>query len=87
MYECVAFPFPVNGRWRGTRFHLMLALQPVVQILLGLLAGDAVAFLQLPEELVFFTTDDLQVIVGELAKLLANRAFHLFPFAFQFVPR
>jgi len=41
--------------------------QPGVQILLGLFALHTVTFLQLPEELVFFTCDDLQIVVGQLA--------------------
>src|ERR1039457_3609886 len=44
------------------RFGFVLALQPVVQIFPGLLAGDAVAFLQLAEKLVFFTADDLKIM-------------------------
>ena len=40
-------------------FGLVKALQPGVQIRFGLRPGYAVALLQLPEELVFFTADDL----------------------------
>jgi hypothetical protein len=53
----------------------MLALQPGVQFLLGLFPLHAIPLLQPPDELVFFTVDDLNVVVGQLAELLLNRSF------------
>jgi hypothetical protein len=46
----------------------VLAVQPGVQFFLGLRPGHAASFLQLAEELVFFTGDRLNVIVGQLCQ-------------------
>jgi hypothetical protein len=42
----------------------------VTQLTLGLLAGDPITLLDLPNELITFTLDNLPVIVSEFTPLL-----------------
>ena len=71
---------PAAGCVGALRIGDVHGLQPGIQFLLGLRPAYAVAFLQLAEELVLFTCDHLNVIVGELAKFLANGSFQLISF-------
>ena len=58
---------------------------PVIDLLFGFFAGDAVFLLNLADKLVPVAFDLGQVIVGQLAPLGLRRAFELVPFAFQFI--
>src|SRR5262249_46078124 len=58
-------------------------LHPVVDRLLGLLLLIAVALLQAAGEFLALAVDDIDVVVGELAPLLAQLAFRLGPVAFN----
>src|SRR5262249_15160763 len=53
---------------------------------LGLVAGDAVAGLQLADELVAAALDLQQIVVGQLAPLLLHRALGLRPAALHLLP-
>src|SRR5581483_2300093 len=74
-----------NGTLRDLGSALVGFL-PIVVVLLGLIAGVAVALLKLADELVLFASDGVPVIVGELAPFLAHLAFHLFPISLNSVP-
>src|SRR6267154_4080674 len=89
-------PVPLEGQWRapgslecggrvlGLR-HLE-HLEPLLDLALGFVPFDAVALLDLPRELVAPSFDDLHVIVGEPAPLLASLPLELLPAAFDPVP-
>lgn len=55
-------------------------------LLLGLFLGDAVQFLQFAGQHFAVALDLLELVVGQLAPLLAYLAFQLFPIAFYLVP-
>src|SRR5262245_375565 len=56
---------------------------PAVHLGLGILLGPAVSLLQLADELIPLSGDDVEVVVGELAPPLLHLAAHLLPLAFQ----
>lgn len=56
-----------------------------VDFFFGFLFGFAVAFLDFSFELLGFAVDGVEVVVGELAPLLLDFAFDLFPVAFELV--
>ena len=60
--------------------------RPGVGLLLRFILGDAVAFLDAADQLVFLSGHLVPVTVGELAPLFAGLALHLFPVAFNSVP-
>jgi hypothetical protein len=62
-----------------------VALLPVGQLLFGSVAGQALAFLQLAQELLALAGDDVQIVVGELAPLLTDLAGELLPVALDAV--
>src|SRR5262249_24588732 len=55
----------------------------LVGFLPGLFLRVAIAFLQLAGQLILFTFDDAQVVVGELSPFLLYLAFELFPVSFH----
>jgi hypothetical protein len=55
-------------------------------LLLGFVLGHAIAFLDLPGELVAAAGDDVQVVIGQLAPLLLGLTCHLLPVALNSVP-
>ena len=59
---------------------------PSLQLALGLILADAIAFLNLAGKLITPTRDLVNLIVGKLAPLLLHFAFELFPVAFDAVP-
>jgi hypothetical protein len=56
---------------------------PIAQLLFSLVFRDALAFLNLAQQLVFFAIDHIQIIIRELAPLLFDLAFDLGPIAFN----
>jgi hypothetical protein len=61
-------------------------IEPIVDVLLGLILGQAVALLQLAFELLALAVDDSEVVIGELAPLLLDLARHLFLVPFDLIP-
>src|SRR4030095_4071135 len=61
-------------------------LEPIVNILSGLILGDAVPLLDLAVQLVTTSIDDVEVVVGEMAPFLFDLALHLFPVSFNAIP-
>src|SRR5258706_16361932 len=59
---------------------------PAFHLGIGLVAGAAVALLDLAHELVALARDLVEFVVGELAPLFLDRALHLLPVAFDAVP-
>jgi hypothetical protein len=47
---------------------------------------DAVSFLNEAQQLIALAGDDIELVIGELAPLLADLAFELFPIAFDGIP-
>lgn len=60
--------------------------EPFVDLLLGLVFGDAVAFLDSTGKLVTPSFGPVQVVVGQLAPGLLRVAFELLPVAFDAIP-
>ncbi len=56
---------------------------PVAQLLFGLVFGDALALLNLAQQLVSFASNHVQVIIRKLAPLLFDFALELRPVAFD----
>lgn len=56
-----------------------------IDFVFGFFFGFAVAFLDLAFELLGSAVDGVEVVVGELAPLLLDFAFDLFPVAFELV--
>jgi hypothetical protein len=48
--------------------------------------GAAIAFLDLADELVAMTRELLELVIGQLAPALLDRAFHLLPVTLDAVP-
>jgi hypothetical protein len=48
---------------------------PLLDLLLGRLTGDSVFFLYLPDQLIVFSVDDVEVIVGQFSPALLYRSF------------
>src|SRR3569832_1949177 len=59
---------------------------PFLDLLLGVIAGHAIAFLDLSGQLLATAFDGIEIVVGELAPLFLELAFHLLPVAFDNVP-
>src|ERR1700735_2246456 len=66
--------------------RLLQGSGPLIGLLLGFRLGDAVSFLNPPDQLVFLAGDDFPVIVGELAPALLRRSAKLLPLAFDLIP-
>src|SRR5262245_22148759 len=62
------------------------AFEPGVDLALGIVLGNAVALLKPARKLGALALDHIEVVVGELAPLLLNLAFELFPVAFDAIP-
>src|SRR5215813_6354677 len=62
------------------------AVDPAVDLALGLVLGDAVALLDAPDELVLLAVDDGDVVLGKLAPLFLDLAGHLLPVPFNTIP-
>src|SRR5262249_21041771 len=60
--------------------------EPAVDLALGLVLCHTVALLKPAAELRALTLDDVEIVVGQLAPLLLNLAFELFPIAFNSIP-
>jgi hypothetical protein len=59
---------------------------PRVDLAFGLIPGHAVALLDPTREFGPFALHELDIVVGELAPLLARFSFELFPIAFDSIP-
>src|SRR5688572_25811832 len=59
---------------------------PIADLAVGDIARKAVAFLDLAYELVALSRDNVEVVIGQLAPLLFQPAFHLLPIAFNTFP-
>jgi hypothetical protein len=58
---------------------------PIFRLSIGLILGDAIAFLNSCDQAILFAGDDLPVAVGELPPLLTSRTRTLLPFALDLV--
>src|SRR5262245_38446894 len=81
--ETCVHPVPTLAAGLSSSIH---ALEPAVDLALGLVLRHAVALLKPAAELHALTLDDVEIIAGELAPLLLNLAFELFPIAFDTIP-
>jgi hypothetical protein len=59
---------------------------PVFHLVLGFFFADPVLFLDLSDELIAFTLDLIDFVVGKLAPFFFYLAFELFPVAFGLIP-
>src|SRR5579871_2633194 len=59
---------------------------PFIRLLLGDVFRDSVAFLDTSDQLVAPTSNDFDIIIGQLPPLFAGLAHHLFPVTFYSVP-
>jgi hypothetical protein len=59
---------------------------PAVHLLFRFVLVDAVLLLDLSDQLIALSRDDVKVAVGELSPLLLHLAFELFPVAFDTIP-
>src|ERR1700723_659750 len=66
--------------------RLLQSAGPLIGLLLGFRLGDAVSFLNPPDQLVFLAGDDFPVIVGELAPALLCPSPQLLPLPFHPIP-
>src|ERR1700720_982704 len=64
----------------------LLCAVPIVHVFAGPIARDTVALLDLALQLFALAVYVSKIVVGELAPLLLDFAFHLFPVAFDTVP-
>src|SRR6266545_2405041 len=64
-------------------FCLGIGPHPVFDLLLRLFPGDAVLLLNLADQLVILSIDDIDVIIGQFSPTLFHGAFHLFPLALK----
>src|SRR5665647_108942 len=84
---------PREKRWRSGhrksfRVNLLIPLFfllsfPIIYFFLGLLAFDTVEFLYATSQLLFVAFNFVQMVVGQFTPLLLDRAFELFPVAFN----
>src|SRR5215471_1573906 len=56
---------------------------PLVDLPFGLVASDAVAFLNFAHELLRLALDEVQIVIGQHAPLLANLALELVPLSLE----
>ena len=59
--------------------EIRVALLPVLELIFSFFLDHALTFLDPADELVTFASNDIKVIVGELAPLLTNLALELLP--------
>src|SRR3990167_3885232 len=86
-----SFPVLLQGRGRapapGNRSvveaEVRVAFLPFLELLFGCVAGNALALLQLAQELFTLAINDVKVIVRELAPLFNHLAFELLPVALE----
>src|SRR4029453_3190276 len=79
------------GAWgrfsdRGGRPVIFVPLLESRDLLLGFVFRDAVGFLNLAAQDFPLARDDVEVVVGEIAPLLAHVALELLPVAFDHIP-
>src|SRR6476660_4720632 len=74
------------GLFRYVRAKLLQRLEPVIDVLVNLVLGEAVALLQLAFELLAATLDDVEIVISEFAPFFLGRALELLPVAFNPVP-
>src|SRR5581483_6431547 len=68
------------------RAHIGLRARPLVGLFRGFVFGDAVAFLDAADQLVFLSGYLLPVAIGEFAPFFAGLTRHLLPVSFYSVP-
>src|SRR4029077_4945178 len=67
-------------------FVVKLRLEPVIGAFLSLFLTEPVSLLQFADELIAAPSDVLEVVVGQIAPLLFDRALDLAPFSSDFIP-
>src|SRR4030095_12363644 len=77
---------PCQDAASATSHHSRQCLEPIVNILSGLILGDAVPLLDLAFQLVTTSIAYVEVGVPEIAPLLFDLALNLFPVSFNSVP-
>src|SRR4051794_32979391 len=76
-----------SARAARERKHMSVdAVEPSVDLTLGVILRDTIALLKPAGEFRPFALDHVEVVVGELAPLLLSLAFELIPVAFNTVP-
>ena len=63
-----------------------MAIVPIIDFFFRLIFGIAITLLKTAFELILLARDDIEIIVGQLAPLLLDLAFHLLPISFDAVP-
>src|SRR5262245_55068532 len=67
----------------GTGSVLVPLTDPLVDLPFGLVASDAVAFLNPAHELLGLALDEVQIVIGQHTPLLANLALELIPLSLE----
>src|SRR5438477_3676390 len=75
-----------SGRASVCRGLLLLAVFPFADLIFGVVARAAVALLDLADELVALARHAVELVIGELAPALLQRALHLLPVACNAIP-
>src|SRR5205814_6876221 len=75
-----------SGRASVCPAVLLLAVFPFAHLIFGLVARVAVALLDLADELVALAGHAIELVIGELAPALLQRALHLLPVACNAIP-
>src|SRR5205807_3909457 len=64
----------------------LLPHDPVVDVLASFIPSDAIAFLNLPFKLLPLAGNFVEIVVRQVAPLLLDLAFELFPVSFDAIP-
>ena len=79
--------------WQATKIADKLAalgsrycFEPVVDVLPGLVLGDAIPLLDFSLKLFASATDDIEIIVGQPTPLLSDVTFELLPISLESIP-
>ena len=67
-------------------FHFFLMLLPCGKLFLRFVLGDTIRFLNFADKFVAFACNHIDLVIGELAPLLLDAAFDLFPITFNTIP-
>src|SRR5579863_2002249 len=64
----------------------IVSARELIDLALGLFFRDAVALLNPADELITFSTDALEIVVGQLAPFFLRFSRGLLPFSFNLIP-
>ena len=78
---------PLKAPGYGQNDAKVVHLLPMLlELLFRLFLGDAVSLLDFAEELIALASHDVQIVVGEFAPFLSDRAFELLPVSCHLIP-